>query len=370
MKRQRLITVISLMLCALMILPSCKMHRKVKETVDEDEEEEELEEEEDQTSDNSAAPSVYLMNVRSLDQFISDGSIFAENVPVPTPTPIPVNQTPLGHTNEDDGYFSGPLNNATIVDNEFFRYTILSAELRDGGYFVTAEFENKTEVPYELHMWNPMINNQCSASTLHYYTKTVYPHTVLNDVTDFASCIDNFDGNEPTRISFTLIGDAIADNQRATLADPVNDLNYVVVNLFPQGEDAFHYEETPIDPSSKILYDSDGAEFIIDYFEVTDSYFRIHYTFINKTTVFIGLFLDDKSITLDKTVFETGSQACYIAPFARQEGVFDVEKSVIEEAGMDTYSIKLVSLSLSAKSLDDVLQVLWETVIKTEVNMG
>ena len=105
MKRQRLVAIISVLLC-IALLPSCKLHRKQKVTETEEEETLDDEETEADSSELTEASLSYLMNVSSLDQFISDGSIFAENVPVPTPTPIPVNQTTLGLTNDVDGYFS------------------------------------------------------------------------------------------------------------------------------------------------------------------------------------------------------------------------------------------------------------------------
>lgn len=370
MKRQRLVVIISVILC-FALLPSCKLRRKQKVTETEEESlvDDETEESEDPSlTDESFA---YLMNVSSLDQFISDGSIFAENVPVATPTPIPVTQNSLGLTNEVDGYFSGPLENATVVDNEFFRYTIISSQATPDGYIVIAEFENKTDVAYKLYMRNPILNNECN--DLIFYTNVVEPHSVYEDETNFIQCFENYDGTVPTRISFLLLAVPIAEKQVAVLADPVNRLNYIPVNLFPQGEDAFHYEPAEIPPESSIMYDTEGAQFIIDRFEVNDSSFSIYYTFINKTTNYLQFLLNDEVITLDKIVFQAGPQAIYVPPYGRQTGVFTVSSDKIRSAGLDPYQIKLVSIPLKANSLNDVengIKVLWETVVKKEVDLG
>ncbi len=370
MKRQRLVAIISVLLC-IALLPSCKLHRKQKVTETEEEETLDDEETEADSSELTEASLSYLMNVSSLDQFISDGSIFAENVPVPTPTPIPVNQTTLGLTNDVDGYFSGPLENATVVDNEFFRFTIISSEATPDGYIVKSEFENKTDVPYQLYLRNPIFNNECNDRI--YYTDVINAHTVFPDETNFIDCFENYDGSVPTRISFLLLAVPTADSQIAVLADPVNKLNYIPVNLFPQGEDAFRYEPAELPPDSSILYDTEGAQFIIDHFEVNDMNFSVYYTFINKTTDYLQFLLDDEAITLDKMVFNVGPQAIYVPPYGRQTGVFKVPSDSITSAGLDPYHIKLVSIPLKANSLNDVehgIKVLWETVVKKEVDFG
>lgn len=376
MKRQRFLTIIAFMLCIFMLMPSCKLHRKQAATEPEDEEEE-IDEEEKEAAKSTASESddsdtpVFLMNVTSLDQFISDGSIFAENVAVPTPTPIPVTQTPLGLTNDVDGYFSGPLENATIVDNEYFRFTIFSAEATDQGYIVKSEFENKSDVAYKLYLRNPIVNNECN--DLVYYTDVIEPHKVVPDETNFGDCFANYDGSVPTRISFLMLAVEISGTNPAVLADPVNHLNYIPVNIFPQGEDAFHYEPYEPGPSSDIVYDSEGAEFILDSFDVTNGKLMINYTFINKTTDYVQLLLDDGMITLDKTVINVGSQAIYIPPYGRQTGVFTVSSADLQLAGVDPNMVKLVSLPLKANSLNDVehgIKVLWETIIKKEVHLG
>ena len=374
MKRQRLVAIICVILC-IALLPSCKLRRKQKATESEEEESLEDDETEDTSEDTSSEPEqtsfAYFMNVASLDQFISDGYIFAENVPVPTPTPIPVNQTSLGLTNDDDGYFSGPLENATVVDNEYFRFTIISAEATPDGYIVKSEFENKSDVAYTLYLRNPIFNNECNDRV--YYTDVINAHSVLEDETNFIQCFENYDGSVPTRISFLILAIPASDNQIAVLADPVNQLNYIPVNIFPQGEDAYHYEEQELPPESSIMYDTEGAQFIIDSFEVSDTRFSVYYTFINKTTDYLQFLLNDGEIMLDKMMFKAGNQAIYVPPYGRQTGVFSVLADDIKAAGMDINQIKLVSLSLKANSLNDVehgIKVLWETIVKKEVELG
>ena len=366
MKKHRLIAIISVMLCFLMILPSCKLRRKGSAT------EPEESDETDESSEETGNASVFQMDVRSLDQFISDGSIFAENVPVPTPTPIPVAQSALGLTNDVDGYYSGPLENATIVDNEYFRFTIVSAELTADGYVLTSQFENKTDNSFSIHLKNPVLDNECT--DYYFYTNTIEPHKVLDDVTNYSSVFKDHDNTKiPTRLSFLILGIPYGNTNHVVLADPVNELNYIPVNIFPQGEDAYHYEDYVPGPTSEIVYDSEGAEFLIDGFDLTDSRFRILYTFINKTSDYVRLQLDDGQITLDKNVFKPGTQSIYIPPYSRITTEFYIERKDIEEANLDPMKIKLASIPLKASTLTDKdkgIKVLWDTVIKKEVDFG
>ncbi len=372
MKKQRFIAIISLMLCFMMVLPSCKLRRKgsTAPTEEEETEEESDIESEDQSDAEITDATAFQMNVTSLDQFISDGSIFAENVPIPTPTPIPVNQTSLGLTNDVDGYFSGPLQNATVVDNEFFRFTIISSEVTADQYIINAEIENKSDVPYKLRMLNPVFDNGCAAPNFMYESETIEPHQVLYDVTNFALCAENYAGVEPTRLAFLLLAIPSNSKQTAVLADPVLLLNYIPVTLYPQGEDAFHYEERPLDPNSTIVLDNEGAQFVIDSFELQDKKLVVNYTFINKTTDYIKLQLEGGQITIDQIVFETGIQALYIPPYGRQKGCFEIRTSLITDAGLDPAQVKTISIPLQAKSLNDELKVLWDTVIKKEIDFG
>ena len=357
----------------MMLLSSCGLHRKQATEKTEEEEEEEIEDDEDEDEDPSdAQTSDFTMDVTKLHQFISNGVIFAENVPVPTPSPIPMKQNSLGMTNDVDGYFSGDLTNATIVDNEYFRFVIKSAELTDEGYIVTSELENKSEVPYRLYLHDTVVNNVCMDTDNWYYTDTLEPHKPIEDVTNFAEAFNEepFNNQVPTRISFMMIAAPSNSGQTAVLADPEKQLNYIPVNLFPLGEDAYVYEEKPLDPNASIVYDSDGAEFVIDCFDLVEGDFRVYFTFINKTSDYIQLRLDDKTITIDKMVFEVGSQAAFIPPYSRRVGYFEVSQSTIEEAGLDPNMLRLVSIPLRADSLNNGLMVLWQTTIKEEIHYG
>ena len=374
MKRQRLLAAVSIILCFMMLLSSCEMHKK-QTTEKTEEEEEDIEDEDDDDdsdpSDNSGPE--FSMNVVNLHQFISDGSIFAENVPVPTPTPIPMKQESLGLTNDADGYYSGDLNGATIVDNEYFKFVITSAEVTDEGYIVTSEYTNKTDVPYILYFHDVVVNNDCFDADSYYYTEAaVKPNEVYTDVTNFASeySEEPYDFTVPTRISFLMIASPTDSSQTAVLADPVNQVNYIPVNLFPQGEDAYVYEEKPLGSSSKIVYDSEGTQLVIDGFDIINSSFVISYTYINKTSDYIQLRLDDHTMTIDKMVYDVGSQAAFIPPFARRTGSFKVDCSLIEESGLDPNMLHLVSIPLRADSLNNGVMVLWQTTIKVEVDYG
>lgn len=374
MKRQRLLAAVSIILCFMMLLPSCQMHKKQATEETEEEEEDIDDEDDDDDSDPSGSSGLdFSMNVTKLHQFISDGSIFAENVPVPTPTPIPMNQGKLGFTNDDDGYYSGDLTDAVIVDNEYFRFVIKSAEVTDEGYIITSEYLNKSNVPYKLYLHDVVINNNCMDTDNWYITDfAVEPNKPYTDVTNFADACNEepYDFTVPTRISFLMIAGPTVDGKSAVLADPVNQLNYIPINLFPQGEDAYVYEEKPLGPSSEIIYDSEGTQLIIDGFDLTDSKFVIDYTYINKTSDYIQLRLDDQSLTLDKMVYDVGSQAAFIPPYSRRTGHFTVERSVIEESGLDPSALHLASIPLRADSLNNGVMVLWQTTIKTEIKYG
>ena len=370
MKKNRLVALLAVVLCFAVLLPSCKLHRKVETTAAEEEEETE-DETESETDASTASLVTPLMQVYSMDQFISDGSIFAENVPVPTATPIPVNQTLLGQTNEDDGYFSGPLENATIVDNEYFRFTIVSAETVDGQYTIKAQFENKSDIPYNLFWRDVKVDNY--VGHLSVITETVEPHKVL----DFENSINKeyfpgYDGQEPTRISFYLQAKPLNPDDSAVLT-VVDDAGKpsVAVNIFPKGEEAFHYEEPALSDTSSIVYDSDGIRLQIDDFELTDSYFFIHYTFVNKTNVYAMAYLKDSCITLDSTVFDVGSlQACYIAPYGCYEGSYFVDVNSIQNAGLVPTDIKTVSIPVFAFYLGAANSILMDTDVKKEVTFG
>lgn len=356
----------------MMLLSSCGLHKKQATKATEEEEEIEDEEEDDKDPSGSTAPE-FSMNVTKLHQFISDGSIFAENVPVATPTPIPMKQEYLGLTNDDDGYFSGDLTDAVVVDNEYFKFVIKSAEVTDEGYIVTSEFTNKSDVPYKLYMHDVVVNNVCMDADHFFVTDSaIEPNKVYTDVTNFASAFyeEPYDFTVPTRISFLMIAGPTVDGKTAVLADPVNQLNYIPVNLFPQGEDAYVYEEKPLGSTSKIIYDSEGTQLIIDSFDLTDSSLIINYTYINKTSDYIQLRLDDHAITIDKMVYEVGSQAAFIPPYSRRTGNFTVGRSVIEESGLDPNSLHLASIPLRADSLYNGVMVLWQTTIKTEIEYG
>ena len=109
MRRSRIVALLASILCVSVLLPSCKLHKKTStegNTIDT--------EETDETprATRASETTVPSMMVTSLDQFITDGNVFSEDLPLPTPTPIPFNPISLGYTNEDDGYFSGTLENA------------------------------------------------------------------------------------------------------------------------------------------------------------------------------------------------------------------------------------------------------------------
>lgn len=371
MKKNRLIALLAVVLCFAVLLPSCKLHRKVETKATEEEEETE-EETESETDISNASLVTPLMQVYSLDQFISDGSIFAENVPIPTPTPIPVNQTTLGLTNEDIGYFSGPLENATIVDNEYFRFTIISVEMTDTKYNVKFQFENKTDNPYSISFLNSIMDNE--SSEWYYYTDNVLePHTVYDDENDFGVFFEGYHGQVPTRLSFLLLATVSSSNMpHAVLWESDGaTYNFVPVNLYPQGEDAFHYVEPEISDDSSIVYDSDGIQLRIDSFDVDSNSFDIHYTIVNKTNKYVMFSLSDKKIMLDQTVFDNAAlSTCYVAPYGNVRGSYQVLLDDINSAGMDPNMVKTVSFNVRACYLDEEISVLMEAIIKKEVTFG
>ena len=371
MKKNRLIALLAVVLCFAVLLPSCKLHRKVETKATEEEEETE-DETESETDTSTSALITPLMQVSSLDQFISDGSIFAENVPVPTPTPIPVSQTTLGLTNEDIGYFSGPLENATVVDNEYFRFTIISVEMTDTKYNVKFQFENKSDSPYNINFLNAIMDNE--SSNWYYYTDSVIePHTVYDDENDFGIFFEGYSGQVPTRLSFLLLATTTSSNMPRPILWEKDGLNYnfVPVNLFPQGEDAFHYAEPEISDDSSIVYDSDGIQFRIDSFDVDSNTFDIKYTIVNKTNMYVMFSVSDGKITLDQTVFDNAAfNTCYIAPYGNVRSDYQVLLTDLNSAGVDPNMVKTVSFNVRASYLDEDISVLMEAIIKKEVTFG
>ena len=380
MKKSKLVKVIAILLCFMLLVPSCGLRRKDSTTVEEEDEDFDDEEEEEKNtkkknSDSDDPTANVMMYVSSLDQFISDGSIFAENMPVATPTPIPVQQSLLGLTNDDDGYFSGPLNNASIVDNENFRFTIISAEIEDTEdsgkqYVIKFEAENKSDVPYALIFKDPVLDNMCTHSDFQTDLNTaIEPGEVLKDTLEYSSAFDDFDPSvEPTRIAFVLLAAPSVKGTKAYLSPTNLERNYVTVTLFPQGESAFEYKPRELSDTSEILYDNDGGQFAINYFETSSYYLYIHYTYTNKTNEYVYLMVDG-DITLDKKMFNATNLYSYIAPFSQEEGKYAIKLTDIEAAGMNVADIKFVSIPLLAASLNG-LSILWDADVKSKVIMG
>lgn len=377
MKKNRIIALITSIMCVALLVPSCnKLHKKettrrTKATTEEDE----------GKTEPAETESSAVMNVLSLDQFVSDGLFYTEDVALPTPTPIPLVQTTLGLTNEDDGYFSGPLQDAVIVDNEYFRYTIFSAEATSDSYILNGEFENKTDIPYILYLFNPIIDNSCN--DYYFYTETIAPHSIMADVTNFKGCIPNYDGTEPDRIAFVLVALAVdesgvADSSIfAPLNGSENQVNYVTCNLYPHGEENFVYEEQEIESGSTIVFDSEESRCDLEYFEVTDKYFIVHYSVLNKTSDYIRIQLDDENISLNGMGFTNSSGATgncrtnnYIAPFARQTCAVAVKLSDIKKLGLDPMKIENVYFSLTCYSLTRNTGAMWATTVMQEVVFG
>lgn len=380
MKKSKLVKFIAILLCFMLLVPSCGLRRKDSTTVEEEDEDFDDEEEEEKNtqkknSDSDDPTANVMMYVNSLDQFISDGSIFAENMPVATPTPIPVQQTLLGLTNEDDGYFSGPLNNASIVDNENFVFTIISADMEDTEesgkqYVIRFHMENKSDVPYTVIFRDPVLDNMCTNFDVYTDTKSVIaPGGDYDDFLEYSSLFDDFDPSvEPTRIAFVLIAAPSVKGAQAYLSPTELARNYVTVTLFPQGESAFVYKPRELSDTSEIIYDNDGGQFAINYFETTSYCLYIHYTYTNKTNEYVYLMVDG-DITLDKKMFNAENIYSYIAPFSQEEGKYSIKLTDIEAAGMNVTDIKFVSIPLLAASLNG-LSILWDADVKSKVIMG
>ncbi|MBR3058519.1 MAG: hypothetical protein IKG93_11205 [Clostridiales bacterium] len=364
MKRSKLIKCMSIMLSLMMLFSCCTSCNKASETKRTTTTEET--EEEETTTTTTAQP--ITLEVNSLDQFISDGSIFAEDVPISTPTPIPVKQTPIAGQNDGKGYYSGKLENAVIIDNQYFRYTIFDMQMDGEHYYVNGEFENKSDKQYALHFKNPTIDNESN----NYYLESddvLAPHSTMADTTDFARCTKDYHGQEFTRISFLLL--AVSQSGKETMPIAEDGSNYILVNIFPQGEDAFVYQDTPLQDTAEIVVDTEGALFTIDSFELTDYRMNVHYTIRNKTTDYLQLKLKDETIMIDDTVFDkVGHQSTYIAPFSSISGVFYVPVDRFSGTKVDPKTAKTIALPVIVNSLTDGIKVLWERLVKTEINYG
>lgn len=365
MKHSKWITVLTVLLACSFLLSACSSSNKSsrRSTASEEETEESSQQE-------TTEPEVPTINVSSLDQFLSDGSLFAEDVPVPTPTPIPVKQTKLGMENDGKGYFSGMPENTTIIETKYFRYTIFDIKKTDTSYEVNGEFENKSDKAYKLTLRNVAIDS-VATTTRFYLQDPVEPHTKVPDTTDFATVVEGYHGQDFSRISFLILASDPDTSKNATIPISDDGSNYVLINLFPKGEDAFRYEEKAIDEDSKIIFDSDGALFSVDGFEYThsavSSSMTIHYTFVNKTADYIQFKLLEQKIMLDNVEVEIGHQSIYIPPFASLSGDFYVSNSALEGTGINPANVKMVIIPVIANSLTDGIKVLWQKSIKTEV---
>ncbi|MBR2750917.1 MAG: hypothetical protein IKD90_07285 [Clostridiales bacterium] len=376
MKRSKLIQFLSVILSLsvfLFSLSACKKNTDkvaAKSTAsEEDEDDEDEDEDETTTKATKATVSEPSLDVLSLDQFISDGSIFAEDVVLPTPTPIPVSQAPLGLSNDGRGYYSGTLEKVNVIDNQYFRYTIFKVEKDAEHYYVHGEFENKTDSSFGLRFMNPTVDNETN-DFYFYIDAPMEPKSVLQDTTDFAKCVSNYNGQDLTRISFLLLA---TDPENKNTIYPISDnnCNYVLVNLFPQGEDAFVYEEAALPDTADILVDTEGALFSIDSFDLNDSQMIIHYTFRNKTGDYLQLKLKDKTIMVDDTVFdELGSQTIYIAPYSTCSNYFFIRKDRFDKVKLNPINANSISIPILVNSLSDGVNVLWERIVKAEVEYG
>jgi len=367
MKKSKIIRFLSVMLCVSLLtvsLSACKKSSgKTSRTT-----EEETEEETTEATTKATVP-VPSMKVDSLDQFISDGSLYAEDVVLPTPTPIPVQQTPLGLENDGNGYYSGSLENVNVIDTKNFRYTITKIEHDDEHYYVYGEFENKTDYTYSLHFKNPTVDNECNSF---YFTldEPIQPHTTVPDLTDFAKCVKDYHGQEFTRISFLLLAiDSLKVGKTMPISETGN--NYILVNLFPQGEDKYVYEESPLPEGADIVVDTEGTLLSIDSFELlgTDpGRIYIHYTIRNKTADYIQFKLKDESMMFDDTVFDgLGHQSTYVAPFTTISDYFSISLENFDKVKIDPHNVKSLSLPVIVNSLTDDIKVMWERIIKVEV---
>ena len=364
MKRSKWITVLATLLACSFLFSACSSSNKTSRRTTASEEETE------ESTQETTEPVVPTINVSSLDQFLSDGSLFAEDVPVPTPTPIPVKQTKLGMENNGKGYFSGMPENATIIETKYFRYTIFDIKKTDTSYEVNGEFENKSDKAYKITLRNIAIDSIATTSRF-FLQDPIEPHTKVPDTTDFATALEGYHGQDFSRISFLIL--ASDPDQSANATIPISDdgSNYVLINLFPQGEDAFKYEEKTLSEDSKVIFDSDGALFSVDGFEYThsaiSSSMTIKYTFVNKTADYIQFKLLEQKIMLDDKEVEIGHQSIYIPPFASLEGNFYVSNSALEGTGINPENVKMVIIPVIANSLTDGIKVLWQKSIKTEV---
>ena len=363
MRRSRIVALLASILCVSVLLPSCKLHKKTStegNTIDT--------EETDETprATRASETTVPSMMVTSLDQFITDGNVFSEDLPLPTPTPIPFNPISLGYTNEDDGYFSGTLENATIVDNDLFRFTIVNTEVSQEAYIVNSQFENKSDVPYRLKLLDPCFDGYAVEES--YITEIVEPHTVLDDVTDFTATIPDYAGMEPDRIAFLLLAVPIDTSMTASIQF---EKNYVPCTLFPHGEEAYTFQDRNEVSGSSILYDSEVGQFTIDQFEISDRYFSATCSFLNKSSEYVMLRAANGQVMLDNSYFDLSSNtAVYVAPYSRLTYSYKVSLSSIEEAGINPQSVKLFSMDLEADTLYYDIAVMWESLIRKEIVFG
>lgn len=370
MKRIPLLKILSTVLVVSLLAFSCSSCKKSENTAKTrvTTEEEDDEEETTKKTTQATVPSPTL-DVFSLDQFISDGSLFAEDVIVPTPTPIPVEQKPLGLENNGKGYYSGPLENVTVIDNEFFRYTIFNVEKDDEHYYVNGEFENKSDVAFGLRFKNPTVENETNSFQF-YLDAPIAPHTTIPDTTDFAKCVKNYSGQDLTRISFLLLA-TDPEGQGTIIPISESKTNYVLVNLFPQGEDAFVYQESALPDTADIVVDTEGALLSIDSFDLTSDLLVIHYSFRNKTGDYLQFKLKDETIMVDDTVFdEVGHQSVYIAPYSTLSDYFSIRLERFDKVKLDPKNAKSITLPVIANSLTDEIKTLWERMVKAEIEFG
>ncbi len=363
MRRSRIVALLACVLCVSMLLPSCKLHKK---TSTEDSTIDTEETDETPRTTRVSETTVPSMMVTSLDQFITDGNVFSEDLPLPTPTPIPFTQISLGYTNEDDGYFSGALENATIVDNDLFRFTIVNTEVSQEAYIVNSQFENKSDVPYRLKFLNPTFDG-CAVEDS-YVTEILEPHKVLDDVTNFTATIANYGGTEPDQIAFLLLAIPIDTSMSASIQF---EKNYVPCMLFPHGEEAYIFQDRVEVSGSSILYDSEVGQFAIDQFEISELYFSVTCSFLNKSSEYVMLRATNGQVMLDDTYFDLASStAVYVAPYSRLTYSYTVSLSSIEGSGIDPQEVKLFSMNLEADTLYYDIAEMWESLIRKEIVFG
>lgn len=152
MKRSRLFSLMAIVLCLAVTMPSCKLH-KIQPTVEE--------EDEDETPPSTQPAETMVVN--ALNQFISDGAPYeeiisiSESTPAPTTAPMVMVPAPAGMTGYSKGDMTYAVTNEwTFAEQDIYHYFFVDVNNGSNSFMMVftedSTVPNMDETSYQSYM--------------------------------------------------------------------------------------------------------------------------------------------------------------------------------------------------------------------------